>query len=190
MASNYGKKLATTAVGQHDQYHYFSENDEPLTSQIERYWTELGFNFPGVGEAWSAVFISWCVQSAGATASEFLFNPQHSQYVNKAIDNAAKNLGVFRASRIADYAPTVGDIIHMNRGGTSFDYDYARTHKSYASHCAIVVESGHDENGPYALTIGGNETDSVGQKIVRVDANGLVVQRPTNPYICVIQDLK
>ena len=53
-----------------------------------------------------------------------------------------------------------------------------------------MVENGNDETGPYALTIGGNESDSVGHKIVRLDANGFIVQRLTNPYICVVQDLK
>ncbi|MEO8668218.1 MAG: DUF2272 domain-containing protein [Bauldia sp.] len=84
----------------------------------------------------------------------------------------------------------VGDIIHSNRGGSSHDYAYSSTHKSYSSHCAIVTESSTDEGGPYALTIGGNESDSVGRKIVRLAPNGLIRQRETNPYICVIQDLK
>jgi hypothetical protein len=190
MSSDFARKLATVAVGQYDTYHFNSENDEPLRSQIERYWTELDFDFPGVGEAWSAVFVSWCVQQAGAVKSEFLFNPQHSQYVFKAIDNAKKGIGVFHGLPINEYAPSVGDIIQNNRGGATFDFKFAAGHKSYSSHCAIVTETGHDENGPFALTIGGNESDSVRRKIVQLTADGFVKQRVSNPFICVIQNLK
>ena len=97
---------------------------------------------------------------------------------------------MFHGLPIAEYAPSVGDLIQNNRGGASFDYKYAATHKSYSSHCAIVVEGGQDENGPYALTIGGNESDSIRRKIVQLNADGMIRQRPQNPYICVIQDLK
>ena len=53
-----------------------------------------------------------------------------------------------------------------------------------------MTETGEDESGPYALTIGGNESDSVGRKIVRLTSDGLIRQRDTNPYMCVIQNLK
>jgi hypothetical protein len=53
-----------------------------------------------------------------------------------------------------------------------------------------VVETGVDSNGNYATTIGGNESDSIRMKVVRLNANGLIKQRPTGSYISVIQDLK
>ena len=190
MPSNFALKLASIAVEQRDKYHFYSENDEPLRSQIRHYWEDLEFSFPGVGEAWSAVFVSWCLHTAGATKQEFLFNPQHSQYVWKCIKNEKDGIGVFRALPISERAPQVGDVIHNNRGGSSYDYAYASTHKSYSSHCAIVTECGTDEGGPYALTIGGNKSDTVGRKIVRLHPDGLIQQRENNPYICVIQDLK
>ncbi len=190
MASNFATKLATTAVEQRELYHFYTENDEPLRSQIRHYWEDIGFDFPGVGEAWSAVFVSWNVSEAGASAQEFLFNPQHSQYVWRCIKNETDGIGVFRALPITEHAPQVGDIIQANRGGSSHTYQYAATHRSYASHCAIVTESGEDEGGRYALTIGGNESDSVGRKIVRLTTEGLIRQRETNPYMCVIQNLK
>jgi len=190
MPTPYAKKLAATAEGQYDRYHFYSESDPPLATQIASYWKDLGFKFPGVGTAWSAVFVSWCVKQAGATKSEFNFNPAHSQYVFVAIQNALGAQGVFRALPITNYAPQIGDIIQNNRGGNKFDYDYARTHKSYQSHCAIVIETGTDSKGAYALTVGGNESDSVRKKIVRLNNKGLVKQRPLDPYICVIQNLK
>lgn len=190
MPSAFAKRLAATAQKQYDLYHFDSENDPPLASQIKKYWQDIGLTFPGVGTAWSAVFVSWCVKQAGATAAEFSFNQAHSQFVYKCIQNATSQTGVFRAFDIAGYAPQLGDIIQNNRGGNKFDYQYAKTHKSYISHSAIVVEVGVDGNGGYATTIGGNESDSVRMKLVRLDANGLIKQRPTGAYISIIQDLK
>jgi len=190
MPSAFAKKLAGIAQKQYDLYHFDSEADPPLAKQIERYWTDLSLKFPGVSTAWSAVFVSWCVEQAGATSAEFKFNPAHSQFVYAAIQNGLHSTGVFRAFSVESYAPQIGDIIQNNRGGNTFSFDYARTHRSYESHSAIVVETGVDSKGGYATTIGGNESDSVRMKLVRLTNKGLVKQRTNSPFICVIQDLK
>jgi hypothetical protein len=190
MPSDFAKKLAAQAVAQYDAFHEFSENDPPLSAQIKKYWETLGFKFPGVKTAWSAVFVSFCVKSAGASAKEFTFAPAHAKFVKVAIQNALDGTGVFRAFQVDKYAPQVGDIIQNNRGGNKFSYDFARTHSAYESHSAIVVEVGVNHQGHYAMTIGGNESDSVRRKLVTLNSDGLVVQRKVNPYICVIQDLK
>lgn len=189
MPSAFAKRLASVAEAQYDAYHFHSESDPPLAKQIERYWKDLGLKFPGVDTAWSAVFVSWCVQRAGASANEFKFSAQHSVFVHKAIKNAKAGIGVFRAFHIDAYGPQVGDIIQNNRG-KAYTYDYASTHADYLSHSAIVIETGTDSQGLYALTVGGNESDSVRRKIVRLRPNGKIKQRPLSPFICVIQDLK
>jgi len=183
-------KLAGIAQELHDEFHLTTENDPPLAKQIQKFWTGIGFSFPGVDEPWSAVFVSFCVKQAGATASEFKFNPQHSQFVNAAIKNGQSDSGVFRGRETASHAPNIGDIIQMNRGGNTFDFDFARTHRSYISHSAIVVEVGVDSGGLFALTIGGNESDSIRSSLVRLTSSGLIKQRDRNPFICVIEDLK
>lgn len=190
MTTAYAKKIAAIAEKQYDTYHFDSEADPALSKQIKTYWENLGLKFPGVSVAWSAVFISWCAKQAGATPQDFNFNPAHSQFVFTAIANAAAGTGVFRAYPITDYAPQVGDIIHNNRDGNTFDYQYAKQHRDYASHSAIVIETGSDSQGPYAMTVGGNESDSVRKKLVRLTGKGLVRQRQLSPFICVIQDLK
>jgi hypothetical protein len=190
MPSTYAKKLAATAVGQYNRYHEYSESDPELSAQIKRYWQDLGFDFPGVKTAWSAVFVSWCVKKAGATGKEFAFAAAHAKFVKAAIQNALKGVGVFRGLQIDQYAPKVGDIVQNNRSGNKFTYDFARTHSAYESHSAIVVEVGVDHDGHYLMTIGGNESDSVRRKRIRQNNKGLIIQRKLNPYICVIQDLK
>lgn len=79
--------------------------------------------------------------------------------------------------------------MHNNRKGNSFTYDFASKNADYESHSAIIVEIGEDSKGKYALTIGGNEGDSIRVKEIRLDTNGYVKQRKANPYICIIETL-
>lgn len=174
MPTDFQGRLATISQQQYAMYRWFRENQEPLASQIRAYWEELGFSFPGVQQAWSAVFVSWCVKQAGATAEQFRFDPMHSQFVYRAIANAEAGIGVFHGHPVADYSPRVGDILHNNRSGYHYDFAYARKHRSYASHSAIIVEVGEDSQGRYLRTVGGNESDSVGMKEVRLDSDGFV----------------
>ena len=190
LSTPFCQKLVEIAEFQHNKYHLIDENDEPLSSQIKKYWLDLGFDFPGVGVPWSAVFISWCVKQAGATKSEFAFAAAHAKFAFAAIANHKANKGVFRGQEITAYAPKVGDIIQNNRLGKKYAYKYAATHDAYQSHSAIVTEIGIDTSGRYALTIGGNESDSVRSKVVRLDENGFIKQREVNSFICVIQNLK
>lgn len=190
MLSDFEKQVGLTASQEYDEFHLNSENDPPLSDRIEEYWDDLGFAFPGVTEPWSAVFVSWCLQQAGATDDEFKFSPAHSVFVHWAIGNMQAHRGIFRAHPITEIPPSVGDIIHNNRGGSTHDFAFAATHDSYPSHSAIVVETGHDASGRFAVTIGGNESDSIRRKRVALDDNGLIVQRTNSPFICVIQNLK
>lgn len=190
MASAFAKRVAAVATAQHQQFHLQHEHDPPLAKQIQRFWSELGFAFPGVDTPWSAVFVSWCVQTAGATAGEFRFAQAHSKFVHWAIRNAERGDGLFHGFPIANHAPEIGDILQNNRSGNRFDFAHARTHTSYESHSAVVVETGQDPRGLYLLTIGGNEGDSVGMKEVRLTSAGLVKQRDNSPFIAVIRNLK
>jgi hypothetical protein len=192
MASVFCTRLARIAEEQHTRFHLIQEGDEPLASQIKRYWTGIGLAFPAIGvrEAWSAVFVSWCVKQAGATSAEFTFAAAHSRFVHQAIANARRGVGVFHGIDVATAKPEVGDIIHNNRQGTSFDFAFAASHKAYKSHSAIVIETGVDTLGRYALTVGGNESDSIRRARVALTPTGTIRQRTTNPYISVIKTLK
>ncbi|RFM29332.1 DUF2272 domain-containing protein [Chitinophaga silvisoli] len=190
MITDYVKKLVDLTNNQYEQFHFESEDDQPLSQQIKEYWQNLGLDFPGTETPWSAVFVSYCVKSAGATKQEFLFAPSHSRFVHFAIQNTVNNTGVFRGFDIADVTPELGDIIQNNRGGNKYDFTYAQKHKDYPSHSAIVVEKGTDANGHYVMTIGGNESDSIRKKKVRLNDGMKIIQRSSSPYISVIRDLK
>lgn len=187
----FAKKLVDITQQQYATYKNMDEAENKLCKQIHKYWTDLGFNFTScVSVPWSAVFVSWCVKQAGATAIEFKFAQSHSKFVNKAITNALQVTGVFRGRKISEYQPKIGDIIHNNRGGNTYTYDFAASHDSYESHSAIVIEVGEDNAGRYALTIGGNEGDSIRVKEIRLDKNGFIKQRNANPFISIIENLK
>ena len=191
--SAFAARLASVARAQHDRFHFINEADPQLCGQIRRWTEEIGGQFVSCtsnNHPWSAVFISWCVKEAGATASEFKFSKRHSVFVHKAIQNADNNVGVFHGMEISAHAPNVGDIIQHNRGGTNFDFNHARRNSQYQSHSIIVVETGQDEDGRFALCIGGNESDSVRSTLVRLTPQGFVLQRGRNPFICVIKNMK
>ncbi|HEY5751875.1 MAG TPA: hypothetical protein VIT21_01895 [Chthoniobacterales bacterium] len=76
------------------------------------------------------VFISWNVQQAGATTSNFSFRQRHSKFVHDAIVGA-NSQPAFRGRRRTDYKPKVGDIIQNNRNGNSFDFDHAAPNDAY-----------------------------------------------------------
>jgi hypothetical protein len=187
-ATPFQKRLSTVALREYERFHLLRENQEPLKTQIQSYWTALGFPFQNVSIPWSAVFVSWCIQSAGATDQQFRFAPAHGRFVHWAIANHKQKVGSFHGRRPTQYAPALGDLLQNNRGKNNYDFDYAASHQKYESHSAIVVEVGSDNRGRYLRTIGGNESDSVGLKEVRLDAKGRV-KNPDGVYIAVVQTL-
>ncbi|WP_231490570.1 DUF2272 domain-containing protein [Pedobacter sp. Leaf170] len=185
------KKLVEVTQLQQVTYKNMDEAESKLCNQIKKYWIETGFQFTScVSVAWSAVFVSWCIKQAGATSTEFKFAQSHSMFVYKAISNTFQKVGVFEGRKITEYKPKIGDILHNNRRGNSYTYDFAAKNDSYESHSAIIVEVGEDSKGKYILTIGGNEGDSIRIKEIRLDVSGFVKQRKNNPFICIIENLK
>jgi Uncharacterized protein conserved in bacteria len=191
MPTAFATRLATLAEAEYNTYRGLHETTTKMSNRIRTYWTDLGWAFPGVSTAWSAVFVSFLVKSAGAVAGEFDFSARHAKFVHTAIANANAGTGVFRAFSPSAYAPKIGDIIQNNRGNT-FDFAYATNHDSYPSHSAIVVEEGVDGSGRYVRTVGGNEGDTVGDRVVRLTNAGLMKAPSAAPdyYISVIQTLK
>jgi len=188
--SPYVNTLVTLARQQYDTYHQVTENDAPLSQQIRKYWEDIDFTFPGVSTPWSAVFVSWCMRTAGANATEFRVSTAHSRFVNWAIQNQLSKQGLFRAHRLDEYRPTLGDIIQNNRGGQNLTYDFAAEHQAYESHSAIVVDVQTDTAEKFVRTVGGNEGNTVGLKRIALNPDGFVIQRNPNPFICIIQNLK
>jgi len=189
--SPFAARLASIAKAQRDKFQLMNEADPRLCAEIKKWTEDIGARFINcTGHAWSAVFVSWCVKEAGATAAEFRFSIRHSEFVHKAIQNAINGVGVFHGLEITAHAPNVGDIIQNNRGTNRFDFNTAKRETRYESHSVIVVEIGQDGDGRFALCIGGNESNSVRDSKVRLSPQGFILQRGRSPFISVIKNLK
>jgi hypothetical protein len=182
------------ALAEFNQFHGINEGHQPLRSRIADYY-EAGGGSRSLDptlkkNAWSAAFVSFCMKTSGVTAAQFAFNLSHSVYIKAAIANQDAGRGVFRAHRINEYAPRPGDLIHVNRGDDPpKSYDDARIETGYPSHCAIVVDFEIRGGVRHAVTIGGNESNSVGKTLYPLDANGLVDQSAIRArLICVVEN--
>ena len=191
--SEFAARLASIVRARHDRFQFVNEADPVLCGQIRRWTIDIGGAFVSCtsnNHPWSAVFVSSCVKEAGATRAEFEFSKAHSVFVHKAIQDALNGRGVFHGLEITAHAPNVGDIIQHNRNNARFTFNHARRNSNYKSHSVIVVETGRDEEGRFALCIGGNEGDAIRRTKVRLTPQGFVRQRGRNPFICVIKTLK
>jgi len=156
------------------------ETDPRIRRALQDYWkTGAGVSYDEdqLGDpafqkdhAWSAAFISWLMKTAGA-GNDFKYSASHAVYTRAAKDNRhANNNNPFKAYRITELAPQVGDLICKSRAGSGATYDNFRP--GMKTHCDLVTEV-----RPGSLvTIGGNVNNSVAQKTLRTDANGRIAE--------------
>ncbi|MDH2351558.1 DUF2272 domain-containing protein [Bradyrhizobium sp. SSUT18] len=162
--------------------------DQELEIRIESYGRSIGItDIASFQQHYSAVFISWCMRTAGASEAEFPTALSHSKYAQFAVQNADAEQGAFQARRIEAYAPQLGDILHVNRnnGKVTFDRILAG---SYFSESGIVI----DIVPRKALIVMGNQEPcgNVGTEELALADSGLLIQRGRNPLIAVIEVLK
>jgi peptidoglycan hydrolase-like protein with peptidoglycan-binding domain len=127
---------------------------------------------------WSAAFISWVMKKAGA-GNAFNYSAGHSYYTKAAKDNRiANNDNPFKAYRISEVPPQVGDLVCKSRAGSGATYDNLQP--GMATHCDVVT----DVQPNRLTTIGGNVSQSVSRTIVSTDSRGLIT---TPNYFAVIK---
>jgi hypothetical protein len=159
------------------------ESSPGIRSVLEDYWrTGVGW-LPSEPEwwsrvPWSAAFISWVMRKAGAGRA-FKYSSAHAAYIKAAKDNRiANNDNPFKAYRITEVAPKVGDLVCKSRAGSGATYDNIRV--GMKTHCDVVT----DVQLSRLLTIGGNVSQSTSMTPVSTDTRGLI----TNPnYFAVIK---
>ncbi len=179
------------------------ESDDPQFRRIGTYWQSVGEDFDGrslipgskpgtkVNPPWSAAFISYIVRISGG-GDRFLYAQAHAIYVQDFV--AGHPGGLYEAMRPEHYAPQPGDLVHAGREGAKrFDFDAAReafkADKRYASHSDLVVEV--DLNKGVAITIGGNVSQTVGKKRLKLNGDGTLKTRSDSvgvlPWIAVLR---
>ncbi|MGA8551077.1 MAG: DUF2272 domain-containing protein, partial [Stellaceae bacterium] len=114
--------------------------------------------------AWSAAFISYVMRLAGA-GSSFPYSETHSDYIDAA---ARHDPGVaLVAEPVTTYAPQLGDLICLWRGGQPKTFDELPAGR-FPGHCDIVVVI-----APGQLdVIGGNVQNAVAMKYIPATADG------------------
>ncbi|MEY3826314.1 MAG: hypothetical protein RLZZ148_1128 [Cyanobacteriota bacterium] len=97
------------------------------------------------------------------------------QFIFEIVINAP-----FVAFKIDEVTPEIGDLVCAPRqSGVTYD-----TTDNYISHCDLVVAKRTNEID----IIGGNVSDSVTQKTLKLDTNGKV-KDTTRPWFVVIKNL-
>ena len=167
------------------------EKVEPFSSRIADYWLSISEKdydrlvdafapkngkLDGTVRAlpWSAAFVSYCMQIAGA-GNEFPYSSGHATWIVQAIKNKrAKKLN----APLVGYRPgeveiKLGDIVGAPRGADkNLKYDDAVGKGWFLSHTDIVTEI--DKTSGHFYTLGGNVGQSVSRKTYKVDKDGTV----------------
>ena len=152
---SFSAKLVSKAENELIAFGGVAENVSPLKERIGVYWDFLKRPDLDGGDdvAWSAAFVSFMVNLAGANTT-FPYSAQHSVYFYRTInDKLIKKATAFWGYRVSEATIEPGDIVGMNRSTKPpIDYDWAMTHGDYFSHADIVVAV--DKKS--IQTIGGN----------------------------------
>jgi len=178
-------ELVKLARKENESFGALRRGDQQLEERIEFYRRSVGIPATdSVKSHYSAVFISWCMRTAGASATEFPAVAAHWQYAELAKRNVEKGEGLFWARRIESYAPQPGDIVHVNRDHGELDYDRI-SDGPYVAESGIVVGLGQ---GEASIVMGNQEPlGNIGAEKLDLDQSGLLIQRARNPFICVIE---
>ncbi len=124
-----------------------------------------GKEFSVSSEAWSAIFVSYCVKKAfqelyGEVSDEKLFkellpvspHPRHMYYAHEAYKKKEKGLRGYYWAFANQAILKLGDIIVRGRAGKHYNYSYLKKNNTGESHADIVVELDADT----VKVIGGN----------------------------------
>jgi hypothetical protein len=180
MASTLPERIV--AIAKQELAHWnngtIKEIDPKNLDVLRDYWkTGAGVNYTAAQLAspafqsshpWSAAFISWVMRKAGA-GPDFKYNASHSVYTAAAKNNRLQgNTNPFKAYRVSEMPPRVGDLICKARAGSGATYENIQP--GMTTHCDIVI--GKHPDG--LEVVGGNVSNSVsrGGGRVKVDKAG------------------
>ena len=131
-------------------------------------------------EAWSAVFVSYVMRTAGIDRDDFPWDAGHRNYIDALIERHRTYgaAAAFEPYDLENYAPRPGDLICADRSRpverriTTVAERAAETGRSRGMHCDIVtvVEVGR------VGAIGGNVADSVARSWFPTDAAGRLLR--------------
>jgi hypothetical protein len=154
-----------------------TEKDQAIGAVLREYWRfGVGSNFSekqlGIKafqdkNPWSAAFISWVMRKSGAE-TRFRYSPAHAGYITWAKQNRlADNREFYKAYRVNEVQPRLGDLVCFSRGKVRATYDNIR--QGMETHCDLVVTK-----SPQVQRIGGNVENSVCERSVTLNDQGFI----------------
>ncbi len=165
-------KVARYAKAELKKWAALSERAVDATKFLISYWKAAGYDFTAqqlqdadfqANWPWSAAFISYLFQKAGA-GSQFPYSSAHSTYFQKAKKDRFKDGAPLKGYRITEYAPKVGDlIVYTRQSGAGYD-----TNGFFPAHGEVVVERGKG----FIKAVGGNVSNTVKLSTYTTDEKG------------------
>jgi hypothetical protein len=161
------------------------EYQDGAWQRIADYWQFIGGPYKNLsgrdrGTPWSAAFVSWCMNEAGA-GKKFPYSAGHATYINQAVTNAQLTTKPIVARELDNYSIKPGDLIGYWRGDRPVTIQTALQLGWYESHMDIVVSVGLG----VANCIGGNVLHSVTQREVRLDDQGRLIDTSSNWFVAI-----
>lgn len=136
---------------------------------------------------WSAAFISYCMQMAGA-GSQFPYSAGHATWIIKAIANhtVGNDKAALVGFRINEHPLLPGDLVGAPRGDDAgVTYDQAVGKGWFTSHTDLIVAV--DKASRQAFAIGGNVGQSVSRTTLKIDSSGRLTDT-SRPWIVHIRN--
>lgn len=149
-------------------------------SLVSKYAKSYGKLDGSVELAWSAAFISYCMQAAGA-GRQFPYDSGHQKWMTLSISNrlANKLSAPLVGYRVNESPLEVGDLIGAPREEyANLTYDQIPTAGWFKSHSDVIVEI--DKPNRRAYVIGGNVGQSVSRVEVAIDGQGRLADNQRN----------
>ena len=154
-----------------------TETEPPLRQRVLEYFALVGRKdiVDPSAEPWSAAFISFVMNQAGASPTQFPISPSHHRYIlaglrNRVNNNLTASIVYFDRDEIA---PRVGDLIGFSRTAAvkdRSDLERRLPDTFFPSHTDLVIDA-----SPGRLkVIGGNVSQTIKTTTVRSDAAGMI----------------
>ncbi|WP_164985800.1 DUF2272 domain-containing protein [Bosea sp. Tri-44] len=159
-------------------------------SLVAKYAKSYGKLDGSIDIAWSAAFISYCMQAAGA-GKQFPYDSGHQNWMKLSIKNrlADKLSAPLVGYRVDEFPLEVGDLIGAPREEfKNLTYDQIPTAGWFKSHSDVIVEINKPKKRAYV--IGGNVGQSVSKVEIKIDADGRLADTQRNWVVHIRNNIK
>ena len=153
--------------------------------RVGEYWKKgANRNLDGCdqGTPWSSAFISFIIKKSGA-GKNFVYSSGHSNYIRDSIKRrkAGQTKGAFIGYRLDEKPVELSDLVCYSRqSGITYDTTY-----NYKSHCDVVVKV--NKRKREVEVIGGNVSDGVTKKIIKIDKDGYLTDT-NNKWFAILKN--